>query len=117
MGIKKITGLRYVFILLTQMTRFQCSDVFKEAQIEYMKNLCMNIFCFQLRLNSQQFLTFLQKEQKKSALTIRTLKGTLSFWCYVLFCSLNTATVQPIPKAQKTVVCMFPHLNGQLEEA
>ena len=29
---------------------------------------------------------------------------------------LNTATAQPLSKAQKTVVCMFPHWNWQLEE-
>lgn len=30
--------------------------------------------------------------------------------------SINTATAQPLSKAQETVVCMFPHWNWQLEE-
>lgn len=96
---KKITDLRYVFILLTKRTRFQCSDDFKEVQIENMKNLCINILCFQLRLNSQQILrTFYTGRTKEKCINNKNIKGhfVVLVLCFVLlhkYC-YSTAHIQ-----------------------
>lgn len=95
----KISCLPYNCLILTKEMRFQCSDILGSPYRVYGK-LVHEYSLLSVKTcnkHSQQMLRtfffsflffFLQKEQRKSALSIRTFKGTLSFWCYV-FASLH----------------------------
>lgn len=70
--------------LTNNYLEFQCSDDFTEAQTGYEKNLRIDILGFQVR---QQKLGSISEQtgQRKSASSIRTSKGTLSFGAMLLF--------------------------------
>lgn len=100
-----IKGLLYISIISTQKTRFQCSDVFRKPRYGKRVHEYSLLSVKTCNKQSQQMLrtSFLQKEQKKCIIINKNIKGhfVILVLCF-LFHSINTATAQPLSKAQKT---------------